>query len=325
MKKSMKIYLLILMIGAGTLMASEGDGGYAGAFLRMGIGARAKSLGDAVTALPEDAFAGVYNPAMLTQLKGRNAAISSALLPLDRHLDYIGFAMPLRPKADPESGRRPMRAGLAVAWIRAGVDQIDGRDFSGNHTQDYSYGENAFFLSFALSPMEKFSFGLSGKVLYCRFPGLNGDNSTLSSSGFGVDLGAFYHPVEPLTLGLVLRDQISKNTWNTEKLWERGTSTVDKYPKTLRAAFTCRTPWRWLLLAGDYEDSHETNPRYHAGAEATLPQVGALRLGLDHDHLTFGLGVFVKLLGAQVSVNYAYAAPTVEPGADHIFSWHFVF
>lgn len=306
--------------------ASEGDGGRAGAFLRIGIGARAKAMGNAFSAIPEDAFAGVYNPAMLPFLKGRQFAISYAFLPLDRKLNYIGFAIPLQPKFAADPGQRaPMKAGLAIAWINAGVDNIDGRDFSGNHVGNYSYSENAFFLSFALSPMKYFSLGINGKILYCSFPGLNNDESALTSSGFGIDFAAFFRPITDLTLGLVWRDNISKNTWNTESLWERGTSTVDKYPKTLHAAAAYRTPWRWLLVSGEMEDSKEMNPRYHFGLEATYHEIGAFRAGMDDDHFTCGIGFFVKVLGKQVSMNYAYVAPSIEPSADHILSWHLIF
>ncbi len=323
--KKIVFWAIACMLLAQSVLAEHGDGGYAGAFLRMGIGARAKAMGDAFSAIPEDAFSGIYNPALLPNLSGRQAAISFAFLPLDRKLNYIGYAQPLHPKRGDEEGSGPMRAGFALAWIHAGVDHIDGRDLSGNHTQDYSFSENAFYLSFALSPHEKFSLGVSGKVLYSRIPDITSDNAALTSSGFGLDVGAYFTPIEDLNFGLVLRDNMSKYTWNTEKVWERGTSVTDKFPRVMRAAVAYRTPLRWLLVSGEVEDSKEQNPRYHVGAEATLPQVGALRMGLDEGRLTFGLGFGLRFLGTDLALNYAYAAPDEAPSADHIFSWHFGF
>ncbi len=321
----MKKYFFLFLLIASQLMAGNGDGGYAGAFLRMGIGARAKAMGNAFSAITGDAVAAIFNPASLPHLKNKEVAISFAFMPLDRSMNYIGYAMPWQPKHAAEDEGVPMRAGMAVAWINAGVDNIDGRDFSGNYIGNYSYYDNAFFLSFALSPRQNLSLGVSGKILYCRFPGLNNDQSALTSAGFGIDVGLFYRPFADLTLGLVSRDQISKNTWNTEKLWERGTSVVDHYPRRLHLAAAYRTPYKWLLLCGEVEDSKEMNPRYHFGVEASYLDVGALRAGLDHDHLTFGLGFAAKILGKSVTVNYAYIAPTVAPSADHIFSWQFAF
>jgi hypothetical protein len=312
----------ILVLLAQSIMASEGDGGYAGAFLRMGIGARAKSMGDAFSAVAEDAFAGIYNPALLPHLPGRQAAVSYAFLPLDRTLNYIGFALPLHPKAAEGEERAPLRAGFGVAWIHAGVDGIDGRDLAGNYTQEYSFSENAFFLSFALSPAQRFSVGLNGKILYSRMPGVNNDESALTSMGLGIDIGLYYALMKDLSLGVVLRDNMSKYTWNTEKVWERGTSVNDKFPRTTRLAVAYRPPVRWLLLTAEAEDAKEQNPRYHFGAEASLSDAGALRFGLDDSQLVFGLGFDLRLYGKKMMLNYAYAAPGEAPRADHIFSWN---
>ncbi|HOY43168.1 MAG TPA: hypothetical protein PKY55_14085 [bacterium] len=321
MKRFGAIAGLLLMLALGA-SASEGDGGYAGAFLRMGIGARAKAMGDAFSAVAEDAFAGVYNPALLPHLPGRLAALSYAFLPLDRKLDFIGYAQPLRPGNGEDGEHNPLRAGFGLAWIHAGVDGIDGRDLAGNHTQDYSFSENAFFLSFALSPAEKFSIGVNGKILYARMPGVNNDESAVTSMGLGVDFGAYYAPFRQLSLGLVMRDNLSKYTWNTEKVWERGTSVNDRFPRTLRLAVAYRPPVEWLLLTAESEDAKEQNPRYHFGAEAALPAVGALRAGLDDGQLTFGLGCNLQIYGKKMALNYAYVAPGEGPRADHIFSWH---
>ncbi|HNW58149.1 MAG TPA: hypothetical protein PKI62_00565 [bacterium] len=311
-----------LVLLAQAVVAAEGDGGYAGAFLRMGIGARAKAMGDAFSAVAEDAFAGIYNPALLPHLKGRQAALSYAFLPLDRKLDYIGYAQPVRPGAAGGEERAPLRAGFALAWIHAGVEGIEGRDLAGNYTQDYSFSENAFFLSFALSPAERFSLGVSGKILYGRMPGVNNDESAITSMGLGVDFGAYYRLCEDLSLGVVLRDNLSKYTWNTEKVWERGTSVNDKFPRTTRLAAAWRPPLRWLLVTAEAEESQKQNPRYHFGAEAVLPEAGAVRLGLDDGQLVAGFGVALKVYGKSMMLNYAYAAPGEAPRADHIFSWN---
>lgn len=312
----------LLMLLACSAVASDGDGGYAGAYLRMGIGARAKSMGDAFSAVAEDAFAGVYNPALLPHLSGRQAALSYAFLPLDRKLDYIGYAQPLRPKSEEGEERAPLSAGFALAWIHAGVGGIEGRDLAGNYTQEYSFSENAFFLSFALSPAERLSFGVNGKILYGRMPGLNNDESAITSMGLGVDFGAYYALFKDLSLAVVLRDNLSKYTWNTEKVWERGTSVNDKFPRTTRLAVAYRPPMQWLLLTAETEDSKQQNPRYHFGAEASWRDVGALRLGLDDGQLVFGLGIAMQVYGKRMGLSYAYAAPGDAPRADHIFSWN---
>ena len=317
----MVIVLISLSVSS---MAQTGDGGYAGAFLRLGLGARAKSLGDAGTALARGGTAGFYNPAALPFLPHRQAVVSFAFLPLDRSLDVICYAQSLQPKA-PESAddEQPLRAGFALGWVHAGVDGIDGRDSAGRSIGSFSNSEHAFYLSFALSPSPMLAIGLSGKVLYNRFPTIGQDDEAITSTGFGLDFGLYLTPMKNLSFGLVLRDQLSKYTWNTDKLWERGTSTTYRFPRTLRAGLAYRPPLRWLLLVGELEDSPEQNPRYHLGAEVELAQVGALRLGLDDGAPAFGFGFDIELFGHRAGLNYAFIHTGVAPSADHIFSWTF--
>ncbi|HNR67264.1 MAG TPA: hypothetical protein PKN04_00655 [bacterium] len=322
MRKSWLVVLSAVMIS--TAFAETGDGGYAGAFLRMGVGARAKAMGDALTALPSGAASGIYNPALLPHLKNREVQVSFAFLPLDRNLDFVGYAQPLHAESD-SSSERPISAGFALAWIHAGVDEIDGRDFSGNRIGTFSNSEHAFVLSFAINPLPWVSVGLNGKVVYNRFPHLGRDDEAVSAQGFGLDIGAFANPLPGLMVGAVLHDNLSKYTWNTDKVWDKGTSTIDEFPKISRFAVAYRIPQQWLLLALDVEDSQLQNPRYHGGIELSAKELGALRMGLDDDKLTFGLGFQVDLFGKETRLDYAFVAGGAAPHADHIFSWAFVF
>lgn len=322
MKKFILLILFITM-AANALAQSRGDGGYAGAFLRMGFEARTKALGDAFTAVHEGAVAGIYNPATLPNLSARQAIVSFSFLPLDRNLDYIGFAMPIRPQPKEGSNERPLNAGLAIGWIHAGVDNIDGRDNSGNHTQNLSNSEHAFFMSFALQPSKYFNIGISGKVLYNRIPDIAEEGGALTSSGFGLDIGAFSNPYPGLTVGLVLRDNLSKYTWNTDKVYDRGTSTTYEFPRIVRAGVAYKLPQEWLLLVADVESSDVQNPRYHVGAEFTYQHIGSLRVGLDHDTPTFGLGFNLEVFGKQTSLNYAFVSGLEALSPDHVVSWTF--
>ena len=327
--KRLTVIFVLLLLQQGMLSAESGDGGYAGAFLRMGMGARAKAMGDALTALPEGATAGFYNPALLPHVSERQLMVSFGFLPLDRKIDFIGYAQSLQPRARGNAGKQPLRAGFSLGWVHAGVDDIDGRDSAGNPIGTFSNAEHAFFLSFAISPAPIFSIGVSGKVLYNRFPKVAQEDAAVTSTGFGMDLGAFLTPADNLMLGIVLRDNMSKYTWNTDKLWERGTSTTYKFPKVLRAAAAYRLPQQWLLaqqsllIVADVEDSKEQNPRLHCGIETSYQDIGALRIGLDDMNPTFGLGFWLEVLGRKAALNYAFVAPGDGPDAEHYFSWTF--
>lgn len=319
--KKLALCTFILGMAATAAWAVNGDGGYAGAFLRMGFEARSKALGDAFTAVPEDAVAGMYNPALLPHLSGRQVIFASSFLPLDRNLNYIGVAIPIRPKAKRAGGAAPLNAGISLGWVNAGVNNIDGRDGSGNQTGMLSNSENAFYMSFALSPTPIFSIGVSGKVLYNRIPDIAQQGGALTSSGFGIDVGAYVNPYPGMTLGLVVRDNMSKYSWNTDKVYDRGTSTIYKFPRVIRLGAAYRIPQQWLLLVADYETSDVQNPRFHFGVELTWQQIGALRLGFDHDKPTFGLGVNIHLFGKSTMLNYAILPGLDTLSPDHMASW----
>jgi len=323
MMRKYAILVSLFVLLTTTLFAKDGDGGYAGAFLRMGMSARAKALGDAYSAIAEGAVAGFYNPALLPHLKERQLALAIAFLPLDRSLDYIGYAQSLRPKFSEDDSERPLAAGFSLAWIHAGVDNIDGRDFSGNHTADYSNDEHAFYLSFALSPAPIFSVGVSGKVLYNRLPGMTQEDKALTSTGFGIDFGLYLTPVNNLSFGLVAKDKLSKYTWNTDKVYERGTTTTYKFPQVYRGAVAYRIPQKWLLLTAEIEDSKEQLRRYHVGAEFSYQDAGALRIGFDENVPTFGMGLFGDFFGVQSSINYAFLSEDSGAGSEHLFTWTF--
>jgi len=322
MKKTILFLVLAAAWQAG--YGRTGDGGYAGAFLRMGFSARAQALGDAYSAIPQGAVAGLYNPALLPHLPQRQLSLAYSHLPLDRSTSFIGFALPLRQQTGQDSSGF-LQAGFSLAWLRAGVDNIDGRDLSGNSIGTFSNSENAFYFSFAVAPRPNLSIGLSAKVLYNRMPELANDNSAITSKGFGMDVGAYYALFRNLTLALVLRDNNSKYTWNTDKLWERGTSTTYKFPRVLRAAAAYRIPQQWLLITAELEDSKEQNPRYHIGAEFSYQEIGAVQIGLDDQRPCFGLQFGAYLLNHRTTLNYAYVFPNDGPGADHFFAWGFEF
>ncbi len=310
--------VMLILLPAAMIMAAGADGGYAGAFLRMGFEGRSAALGDAFTAVPEGATAGFYNPAVLPQLPNRQAVIAFSFLPLDRSLDFVGVAVPVRPSA---GGGNPMNAGVMLGWLHAGVDRIDGRDFAGNHTQDLSNAEHAFIMGVALSPSPRLSIGLAGKVLYNRIPDIAEQGGALTASGFGIDVGVFFRLLNNLTAGATLKDNMSKYTWNTDKVYERGTSTTYRFPRRLRIGAAWRTWQQRLLILGDIETSDKQNPRFHFGAEVAIHPMAALRLGWDHDNPAFGFGLTAQLLGKTAALNYAFLPNSNALSPDHVLSW----
>ena len=55
--------MLVLFIGLTSQIYAGGNGGYAGAYLRLGLGARGMAMGNAQVASADQGFGFYYNPA----------------------------------------------------------------------------------------------------------------------------------------------------------------------------------------------------------------------------------------------------------------------
>jgi hypothetical protein len=297
------------------------DGYYAGAFLRMGLGARANAMGSAFTGLAEGAEASHYNPAGIPMLETRQVNLSYRFLSLDRIFNYIGFATGISPKVDEETGEKALKGGLAISWIHAGVGDIDGRDFAGNHYQNFSNAENAFALTFGVMPTNFLSIGFTAQVLYNRFPNMGDNDATISDTGLGLDLGIMVRPLNYLTVGVTVKNINAKYSWKTDKLWEKDIDKVDRFPQTFRAGLALRYPYPWLLLTMDIEKNDLQDLKYFVGTEAKLMERFFLRSGLNDGSPTFGGGFVFELMSRVTQIQYAFVTKKYDASSEHIFSW----
>jgi hypothetical protein len=363
----------VLLLSAVKVRASEvGRGGQAGAFLRLGAGARAMAMGGGTSAMADDATAGYYNPAGLAFLEGRHVGFTLNTMALDRTLSHAGYAQSFgsgrsvtrgfRPDFGPEGDTdaetdgdtvavsapqpKPMQAGFSIAWLGAGVDDIDGRDYDGSHTRMYSNWENAFYFSFAIKPHPAFSLGFSAKLLWSTFPRLTDTGKAMSATGLGFDLGAMARPVPSVTLGVSIHDLRSRYTWDSQKMYERGSQTIARLPVGISAAAAWRGfSGRILATAGveQYKTMLESGSRYEpavltAGIQAEPVRDVFLRAGIRgglrggtgrsgprSGELTFGAGASRTVFTKRTEMDYAFVPDPVAPRGNHVFSWSLVF
>jgi hypothetical protein len=307
------------------------QGGYAGAFLRMGIAARSEAMGRAYVAVVEGNESAFYNAASVAMLQRRELNLSFRPLTLDRNFAYIAIGLPIHPKTD--SAGNALNGGLSVSWIHAGVSNIDARDFDGEKYATLSNAENAFSLSFALQPHPRATIGLSVRVVMNRFNGVTQDEGNLSSNTTGFDFGALIEPMDGVRLGAAARNVNLKYSWNTQEVYERGTTNFDTFPRAFRTGLAISRPWSWLTLAADYERRVATtrdknrfiDATWHVGAVANLRNFVQLRLGVNDGQPTFGGGYAFGLLGRKSELHYAFVTHPESLDNDHVFGWAFVF
>lgn len=288
-------------------------GGHAGAFSRMGFGARGMGMGNAQTAVITGDLVGYYNPATLSLAETRTVSASFGILALDRRLNFLHYTQPLHPTA-----------GLSFGIINAGVTDIDGRNSDGNPTGALLTSENQVFLGFANRFRGGFSLGINVKVYYHR---LYTDVSTI---GVGLDFGALVPITDAITVGATVRDVNSAYKWDTSELYgQSGNTTRDRFPLLYTLGGAYLLPDSLGLLAADLEASNQSTMTLRLGVEIPLIPELSVRAGVDRIDLkekgngirpTFGFSLRKSFDTWVPSLQYAYVhEPFVSPGM-HVIS-----
>lgn len=323
---SLRLAPLALLLAA-TLAASAADAQHAGAFARMGLGARAATLGASAADVYGEASP-YHNPALAPFQSAQALEFSASVLPFGRNWQAVQAGAPLRP-----------RAGIAAGIVRAGVTDIDGRDGSGYHTGTLSTDEYAFFVAFGTRLSERVAGGL-GLRFYRSDVGLG----VRAPSAVGVSAGLAAQLSERVAVGATVEDLFARYAWNAAPV---GGTTTDRFPLRLRTGTAVRAAER-LLVTADVEGmvaftsarfptgidiiagtpaATDSTARYRLAsvqgrlgaewqpAEALAVRLGVDRLGGDAIRPSAGFAVRQRLGEAGLRVDYA---ATLEPFASGV-------
>ncbi|MBX7151193.1 PorV/PorQ family protein [bacterium] len=292
MKLQFTTFFVIQFLLAGPTFASD-SAGQAGSFLRIGLGPRAKGLGDAYVAVADNAFAAYYNPAGLAFLKNKEVSFSYSLMSFDRTFSYIGFSRPLPPSA-----------GFSFGVLQSGFKDSDTRlsngETFGEHIEDTQY---TAFLGFALRFGNKFAFGITPKLIYSKV-------YDVSASSIGVDLGAMYRATDQLTFGMAVKEIGQSLKYTRDPNGDGDRTTTDDLPRITKIGAVYRLPLtgtiREMMLVSDYEMNSEQSAKMHFGIEAGILEKVSIRIGLDAKDFTTGLSIPFKMKDQQFRFDYAF-------------------
>ncbi len=299
---------IILLSVFGFTIAVSQQTAIPGVFTRLGFGARAMGMGNALTAVRTGELSGFYNPAVLPFSTARNVSMSYGVLSLDRNLNTLFYSQPI-----------DTNAGISLGVLNSRVIDIDGRDNDGFHTETYSTSENLFLLSFGLK-IKKIVIGITPKLYY------NYLFKKFSATAFGFDFGFLYPASRNLTFTFVLKDFKAKYKWDSSVLYDQlGNSTTDDFwvRKIIGASYTIDGIG---LVSGEFESTNGTKI-VRLGAEAVVNEYFILRGGLDglnlkdskQAHPSFGCTIYTGYSEYQPALNYAFV---IEPYG--VFSMHVI-
>jgi len=292
-----RLPLLLLLLLASRGRAETADGGEGAAWLKLGVGARPLALGQASVADEGDVYDLNGNPAGLVSLSRIALGSQAALLSEDRRMDNLSFARPLDLKLwKPGIGLSVSRFSLEAPIERRDTNTPDpvGDWFQSSYSVQLGLG------SWIGDPARSHS------ALGLNFRFLSESVGDASGSGEALDLGSLYRVTSWLNLGWSLENLLSRSDWST------GSS--EDPPKVFHGGAAA---WLWqrrLWLGAEYQKSEVEDPRLRAGVECWLsPGLFAVRLGLDQDRYSAGLGLLFSIQGDALSLDYAIRTDPVLP------------
>lgn len=280
--------------------SQSGTGGNTGlAFLKFGIGGHASAMGEAFTAVVNDAYATVWNPASLTNLDKAQAVFTHTEWLQDVQNEFFAFAFPA------------FGGGVGFSLFTNSVDGIERRTTASEQPLG-SVGANdvALGISYGKQFSGNIQAGVTVKYLYEKI-------FLASSSGFALDLGLNYQEEgSPLRLAVVLQNIGSVNELDRE--------TID-LPTTIRGgvryAFALQDFESSLVVAVDGVKTIDTDFHTNFGAEFIFKQKIALRAGYQtgFDQKSFGGGL--GLTFRRYQLDYGYTPFDSSFGDTHRFSF----
>lgn len=335
-KREIKHFIIgIILLTSGLSFAQtqfSEIGNRAGAFSRMGFGARGIGMGNAMSAVTEGNLVSYYNPALGAFQEGNSAQTGYSFLSLDRSLNFLNYTKKFAfGKVKEEDGSEHPRsyAGISVGIINAGVGNIDARDNQGNSEGELSTSENQFFMAVSNRFSDKLAIGIAFKFYYYSL------YEDLSTSSLGFDIGAIYSFNSNLTFSVMISDLNSKYEWDTSDLFgSDGRVTEDKFPILKKIGVSYKFDDPKIIAAVEFESSNAETNYLRFGGEYNIFNGLFLRAGIDRINLSnsdtpirpaFGFTYLTQLDSIMIGFDYAFMYEPYAAYDQHIIGVNFNF
>jgi len=301
------IVLLFVFFTFFSVHGQDGQGGTEDNMTILGYGARALGLGKAFTALADDPTAVYWNPAGLEDIYQQQATFFHVSLWEGTSLDYLGYAYPTIDWGS---------FGFGIG--RIGVGDIPQTNSGEEVIGTFSNAEYQVYFGYA----RKFPYNITGgatiRMVRRNWSGLQNE-SDLTTTGFGLDLGAMYKPVwvgspwfQDWAFGLKINNFI-------EPQLKEGVQS-DDLPLTIKLGLLKKirfTGGEFFTILMDFDFSEKRAMKVHIGSEYRVMNYGELRLGYTDGGLSFGAGVEYKMF--QFDYSYGFSEYSdVLPGVHRI-------
>ena len=311
------IACLLLIAGNHNLFADGFDsasvGTHSAQFLKIAVGARATAMGEAYTALADDADAIFWNTAGLIKIKKQSLVMMHMPYLADMSYDYIAYA---------QNAGDVGAWGFSIQYLNAG--SIKQTDSSGIDIGSFRPYDIALSVGFACNitgynkdPEQRFVLGANGKLIRSSIIG----SDTTVSADVGINFPYMFD--NRFRMAMVLQNMM-------------GTLRFDKYEYPLPMIFRFGTATelsKHFIITADITAPKDNYPYLSMGNEIninfTKDTIVSLRSGFNtralfdfegFRNVTLGTGISYK----EYSLDYAFS-PYGELGNVHRISAAFKF
>lgn len=265
MKKSRYTLVCLILLASG--LPGQELSNIPGAFSEAGFGVRPSGMGQAYTAVSNDANAFLTNPAGL--LTGTRPAFTANYARLFGIVPsgYFGLLYPLQP-------RLSLGAGFLFAGDDALMENTLGVSLAATFPNPRLGGNEIYF--------DQMSFGVTVKGRWASF-GNNSDGGanrvTGSGAGYALDFGYLLRVNRKLSFGVMLRDFFNRFNWNSSVSGEYS----EKIPATARLGIAYQLDG--ITVAADLRKNlhDDTANRVYFGVEKTVLDLLVLRGGFSNN------------------------------------------
>jgi hypothetical protein len=294
-------------------------------FLDIGVGGRALAMGEAYTAIANDASAIFWNPAGIGNVKSSDVFAGYTKWPADINLYSIAF---VKKTELPMLGSSTV--GLAGTLLNTGLmNRTTEFDPDGSLSGTFAYEDYWFGMSYAKYLTDRFCFGTTVKYLHEQI-------ADWKVNSWAVDIGSYYETgFKSIRIGLAILNfgpdlQYKVDNDKDGRIDEDPLDGVDNdgdglvdeddkekavpIPLTFRAGVAMdvfQNEMSRATLVAELAHPSDNAERYQFGGEYWFKDMIAVRAGyklnMDEGGFTAGAGLKMPFSGASnFSIDYAY-------------------
>lgn len=297
MKASIIAFCFLLLIQPVTAANNNASTGLP--FLKLGIGGRALGMGEAYSALSEDATGVFYNPAGISWGEENEITLMHKMWVFGTSTEFLGSTL------------HANKLTFGLGLNSTSVDDIEIRQQPGSSLGTFALHDFSASVTVSWRVDTTLSLGATGKFLYEKI-------FVDESQGFALDLGARYQFDRNWSLAAVLSNLGAMSTLLHE---------ATKLPTAFRcgAAFHDFLTERYeVTVSGDFARGfNDDGSRVHLGGEITYDKIIALRTGYQFGYEAKNWSTGFGICHGPLQFDYAFVPFIEQLGNTHTFALTF--